>query len=131
MEIVGGVLKEEMLKMRGLIVLIGTCVEGIQAGELSDEETLLVRVWCAKWIRAWGRRSQVEENWVREELAKPIPPAPAEGDAQDVQVKDEVKEDRDGDVGMKNEVPDRERENGVSGGVRDRDGDDEQMFAIS
>ena len=43
-------------------------------------------MWGAKWLRMVRRKAAVEESWVREELAKPLPKLPVEPE-----IKDEVK----------------------------------------
>lgn len=44
--------------------------------QLHAEQDGILKEWGAKWVRFIRRRAAVEENWVREELAKPLPPAP-------------------------------------------------------
>ena len=126
-----GVLETEMAKMRALFAQAQSCVAELGepngkawAMNMSDEDAALVRMWAAKWLRAFGRRANVEEAWVREELAKPIP----EPEPEVVQ----VKEDKQGDVVMNGEeraekkvkVDGEGEENGV------KDEDMEAMGAI-
>ena len=78
----------EMLKMRALFELIEDALipvrdggqdQMIEAGDaVGEDEVAMVRMWGAKYLRVFGRRLAVEESWVREELAKPIPPPPPE-----------------------------------------------------
>lgn len=89
------VLDHEMQAMKNLITMILDSVASVRDGnqdqmmETSDalrmEDEDLIKAWGGKWARAFQRRLAVAESWVREELAKPIPPAPpalnAEADA--------------------------------------------------
>ena len=93
------VLDAESAKMRALIRRVQDAVNAIgePVGQtwgagMNDEDMALVRMWAQKWLRAVGRRGTVEENWVREELAKPIP-------EPEVELETKV-EDKQGDVVM-------------------------------
>jgi nuclear cap-binding protein subunit 1 len=60
----------------------------MEADSQSQTEDALVRSWGARWMRVFQRKYAVEENWIKEELAKPLPePEPV----QDVKM--EVKEE--------------------------------------
>jgi len=77
----------------------------MEADDQSQEEYSLVRNWGARWTRVFQRKYAVEENWIKEELAKPLPepePEPAED------VKMEVKEEpaMNGQNGTEHEVID-------------------------
>ena len=43
------------------------------SGAGTDEEAALVKKWVGRWMRVFQRRYAVEESWIREELAKPLP----------------------------------------------------------
>jgi nuclear cap-binding protein subunit 1 len=59
----------------------------MEADSQNQTEDSLVRSWAARWMRVFERKYAVEENWIKEELAKPLPePEPL----QDVKM--EVKE---------------------------------------
>jgi nuclear cap-binding protein subunit 1 len=75
-------LEKETGEMRALFGMIENSLVSVREGlqdqimESSDalrKEDALVRVWVATWIRVFQRRLAVEENWVKEELAKPVP----------------------------------------------------------
>ena len=53
----------------------------MEADSQSQNESPLVRTWGARWMRVFQRKYAVEENWIKEELAKPLPepePEPAQ-----------------------------------------------------
>ena len=53
----------------------------MEADSQSQNESTLVRSWGARWMRVFQRKYAVEENWIKEELAKPLPelePEPAQ-----------------------------------------------------
>ena len=114
------VLQAEMGKMRALFAQVQNAVNviGEPVGQtwgagMSEEDMALVRLWAQKWLRTSGRRATVEENWVREELAKPIP-------EPEVEVEPETKVDdkQQGDVVMNGDAAQEEalaKENGVKG----------------
>ena len=89
-----GVLQVELEKMKNLFAIVADAVASIRDGnndemmessdQLHAEEDVFIRNWGAKWAKAWSRRGAVEEAWVREELAKPIPPAPVVEEKMDV-----------------------------------------------
>jgi nuclear cap-binding protein subunit 1 len=89
-----GLLKEtlerEMSDMKALFGSIddallsfgnGNQDEMMEADNQSQNESTLVRSWGARWMRVFQRKYAVEENWIKEELAKPLPepePEPAQ-----------------------------------------------------
>jgi len=90
---------EDMKRLFGAIEdALGSIASASQDGmiESSDalraEEESTLRDWGAKWLRVFRRRGAVEESWVREELAKPLPELPAEPEpelkSEEVQMKD-------------------------------------------
>jgi nuclear cap-binding protein subunit 1 len=76
-------LTRELETMKNLFNLIEDAVVSIRDGnqdemmESSDalraEEEDLLKAWGGKWARVFQRKYAVEDAWVREELAKPIP----------------------------------------------------------
>ncbi|RVX69285.1 hypothetical protein B0A52_06878 [Exophiala mesophila] len=76
-------LNTEMENTKQLFNTIQDAVSSIRDGhqdemmESSDalraEDEDLLKAWGRKWARAFERKSAVEESWVKEELAKPIP----------------------------------------------------------
>lgn len=85
-------LTRELESMKSLFALIEDALVGIRNGnqdemmESSDalraEEEELLKSWGRKWARVFQRKYAVEESWVREELAKPIPEVPVKADEQ-------------------------------------------------
>ena len=89
-----GLLKEtlqrEMSDMKSLFESIddallsfsqGNQDQMMEADGQSQIEDALVRGWGARWMRVFQRQYAVEENWIQEELAKPLPepePEPVE-----------------------------------------------------
>ncbi|KAK5096925.1 Nuclear cap-binding protein subunit 1 [Lithohypha guttulata] len=81
-------LDKELNDMKDLFAAIEDAVGSIASAsedgmiESSDalraEEEQILREWGAKWLRVFRRRSAVEQNWVKEEMAKPLPALPAE-----------------------------------------------------
>lgn len=86
-------LAQEQEDMKALFTTIEEAVVSLRDGhqdermESSEEDEAMLKAWSGKWVRVFQRRYAVEESWVREELAKPIPvveepaPAPTAGDA--------------------------------------------------
>lgn len=84
-------LDRERQDMRRLFQLIEDACAGVRDGSndqmiesdgaWSEKEEALVRLWGARWLRVFQRKFAVEESWIAEELAKPIPAPPPE--AQD------------------------------------------------
>lgn len=76
-------LARERETMKNLFGIIEDAVVSIRDGnqdemmESSDalraEEEGLLKAWGGKWARVFQRKYAVEDSWVREELAKPIP----------------------------------------------------------
>ena len=62
----------------------------MEADSQSQNEQALLRSWGARWMRVFQRKYAVEENWIKEELAKPLP-KPDPEPVQDVEM--EVKEE--------------------------------------
>lgn len=81
-------LTAELENMKSLFALIEDAVVSIRDGnqdemmESSDalraEEEELLKSWGGKWARVFQRKCAVEESWVKEELARPIPELVAE-----------------------------------------------------
>lgn len=87
----------EMQRLFGLIedslvgLATGSNDEVMDSGEGEGEaegEAALVRRWGERWMRVFQRRYTVEESWIRDELAKPLPspvqdaPGGAEAEAE-------------------------------------------------
>ncbi len=76
-------LSTELEGMKSLFATIEDAVGSIRDGnqdemiESSDalraEDEALLRNWGGRWARVFQRKGAVEESWVREELARPIP----------------------------------------------------------
>ncbi|KIX98015.1 uncharacterized protein Z520_06094 [Fonsecaea multimorphosa CBS 102226] len=76
-------LTRELEGMKSLFALLEDAVVSIRDGnqdemmESSDalraEEEELLKAWGGRWARVFQRKYAVEESWVREELAKPVP----------------------------------------------------------
>ncbi|KAK5944974.1 Nuclear cap-binding protein subunit 1 [Knufia obscura] len=93
-------LDKEMADMKSLFSSIEDAVGSVASAsedgmiESSDalraEEESTLREWGAKWLRVFRRRAAVEESWVKEELAKPLPELPAEPEPKvdDVKMED-------------------------------------------
>ncbi|KAL9108944.1 MAG: hypothetical protein Q9227_006340 [Pyrenula ochraceoflavens] len=59
--------------------LVGVADGGVMAEVgLEGEEGEMVKSWAVRWLRVFRRKLAVEEGWIAEELAKPVPPAPME-----------------------------------------------------
>lgn len=83
MKVLFGSIDDALLSLRE-----GSQDQMIEADNPSETEEALVRSWAARWMRVFQRKYAVEENWIKEELAKPLPkPEPAED------VKMEIKEE--------------------------------------
>lgn len=103
-------LDTEMSTMKSLFAAIEDAVGSVanasedgmieSSDALRAEEETVLRTWGMKWLRAWRRRAAVEEGWVREELAKPLPEVPVEPEPQaaddEVKMKDVGGDQRDG-----------------------------------
>jgi nuclear cap-binding protein subunit 1 len=111
-------LTSEMEGMKSLFAAIEDAVVSIRDGsqdemiESSDalraEDETLLRAWGARWARVFQRKGAVEESWVREELARPIP---------EPEVKETAMEDAGGTVDT--------ALNGASGGMQNGIGADD------
>lgn len=87
-EILRQSLEKEMSDMKALFAVIEDALLPIRDGNqdqmmessdaLREEEEVMVKGWGAKYLRVFQRKLAVEESWVREELAKPIPTPPPE-----------------------------------------------------
>lgn len=101
-----GLLKEtlerEMGEMKALFALVEDALSGFREGiqdqmmeadSQTESEESLVRAWGARWSRVFQRKHAVEENWIKEELAKPLPEPEPEPEPVVEDVKMEVKED--------------------------------------
>lgn len=108
-------LEKEVQSMKSLFGSIEDAVSSVAMGhedgmiessdDLRRQTESLIKEWGTKWVRVYRRKGAVEENWVREEMARPLPSRPEP-------VVNEVKMD-DGD-----EEGDRKRvktENGLNG----------------
>ncbi|KIV85171.1 hypothetical protein PV11_00901 [Exophiala sideris] len=79
-------LDQELENMKSLYAIIEDAVVSIRDGnqdemmESSDalraEDEELLKTWGGKWAKVFQRKYAVEQSWVREELAKPIPEPP-------------------------------------------------------
>lgn len=83
--------------------------------ELRKETESLIKSWGTKWVRVFRRKGAVEESWVRDEMARPLPQKP-EVVSREIKMVDEG--DADG------ERKRAKTENGVNGQ------DDREMDAI-
>lgn len=90
-------LERERGDMQRLFGLIEDCLVGVangsndevmesdgdlEGGQRNEEEEALVRRWGGRWMRVFQRRYAVEESWIREELAKPVPVSEPEVDTE-------------------------------------------------
>jgi nuclear cap-binding protein subunit 1 len=94
-------LNQEVAAMRSLVEDACTSVAaGSEDGmiessdQLRSEEEELLKAWGQKWVRVFRRRGAVEESWVKEELARPLPPKP-----EIKEIKNDVKMELDGQNG--------------------------------
>lgn len=93
-----GLLKEtlerEMGDMKALFGSIDDALLSIKEGNQdqmmeadgqSQNEYELLKNWGGRWMRVFQRKCEVEENWIKEELAKPLPePEPVQEDRMEV-----------------------------------------------
>ncbi|KAK5326699.1 Nuclear cap-binding protein subunit 1 [Exophiala xenobiotica] len=96
-------LTKELEGMKALYAIIEDAVVSIRDGnqdemiESSDalraEDEDLLKSWGAKWAKVFQRKYGVEESWVREELARPIPEPEVADQAMNME---EVKTDVNG-----------------------------------
>lgn len=111
-------LERERGDMQKLFGLIEDCLVGVAEGSndevmenddttglegsSGEEETRLVKRWGGRWMRVFQRRYAVEESWIREELAKPLPvPGPVEEPEPALEKVEEDKMEDDGERGEK------------------------------
>lgn len=102
-------LTRELEGMKSLFALIEDAVVSIRDGnqdemmESSDalraEEEDLLKIWGGRWARVFQRKGAVEESWVKEELARPVPePGPEDQIAastdETMKMGDDVKPER-------------------------------------
>lgn len=101
-------LERERGDMQKLFALIEDCLVGVAEGSNDEvmesddntgleggggeDEARLVKRWGGRWMRVFQRRYAVEESWIREELAKPLP-VPVEEPEAEMQEKDEEEEE--------------------------------------
>ncbi len=106
-------LERERGDMQKLFALIEDCLVGVAEGgndevmENDDttgldggggeEETRLIKRWGGRWLRVFQRRYAVEESWIREELAKPMPVPPVEEPEPEPGMEEKVAEVNMGD----------------------------------
>jgi nuclear cap-binding protein subunit 1 len=90
----------DMQRLFGLIedslvgVANGSNDEVMESDEaMGVEQESLIRRWGGRWMRVFQRKYAVEETWIREELAKPLPPL-----QETPHEPDEVKMEDDGGV---------------------------------
>ena len=75
----------------------------MEADGQADSESALIQAWGSRWIRVFQRKQAVEESWIKEELAKPIPePEPVE-DVK-MEVKEEVEVPANGSNGVEHDM---------------------------
>lgn len=105
-------LDKEMIDMKALFAAVEDAVGSVASAsedgmvESSDalraEQETILREWGAKWLRVFRRKAAVEESWVREELAKPLPELPpVEEKTEEVKMEDvqqEAKVNGNGDA---------------------------------
>ena len=109
-------LEREMGDMKSLFGLVEDALAGfregnqdqmIEADSQSQGEEFLIRAWGARWSRVFQRKHAVEENWIKEELAKPIPePEPQPELIQDVMMEVQEETTTNGQNGARHEVND-------------------------
>jgi nuclear cap-binding protein subunit 1 len=74
-----------------------------EADGRSQSEDACIRSWAARWMRLFQRKYAVEENWVKEELAKPLPrPEPV----QDVKMEAKEEPTMNGQNGSRHDMAD-------------------------
>jgi nuclear cap-binding protein subunit 1 len=81
----------------------GSQDQTVEADSRSETEDAWIRSWAARWMRLFRRKYAVEENWVKEELAKPLPrPEPV----QDVKMEAREEPTMNGDNGSRHDMAD-------------------------
>lgn len=122
-----GLLKEtlerEMAGMKTLFEAVEDALAGfrdgnndqmMEADDQSQSEEALVRAWGTRWSRVFLRKYAVEENWIKEELAKPLPEPEPEPEPEIVE---DIKMD------VKEEAPPANGHNGAGHDMADGDDD--------
>ena len=101
-------LNRELASAKSLFTTIDNALVSIRDGHNQDEMTEtdnplrvedqdLVKAWATRWARVFQRKSAVQESWVKEEMAKPIPePEVKEEEMQDAGAKAEEEAPQDG-----------------------------------
>ena len=102
-----GLLKEtldrEMGDMKSLFGMVEDAIVSFKDGNQdqmmesdgqSPGEEGLIKEWGARWMRVFQRQYAVEESWVREELAKPLPPPEPEPEVSRADVKMEMNQEQ-------------------------------------
>ncbi len=119
-------LERERGDMQRLFGLIGDSLVGVahwsndevmESDEaMGGEEQALVKRWGGRWMRVFQRRYAVEESWIREELAKPLPveEAAEEGPQPSGEEREEKR--------VRRETPFAERNGAAQGMEMDADG---------
>ena len=81
----------------------GSQDQTVEADGRSQTEDAWIRSWAARWMRLFRRKYAVEENWVKEELAKPLPrPEPV----QDVKMEAREEPTMNGHNGSRHDMAD-------------------------
>ena len=109
-------LDKELQDMKALFGIVEDAVGSVASAsedgmiessdELRVEDEQILREWGMKWLRAFRRRAAVEESWVKDELAKPLPELPAEPEKTEEPRMEDVQEGRlngDGEPEQKEE----------------------------
>ena len=115
MAILNEALERDMNGLRSLLAQIEDLVSSIKDGTqdemmensdaLNEEERDYVRAWGAKWSKVFDRKLKVEESWVREELARPLPPITMEDQKTNGEATNGIdvhKSEEDNDTNMDN-----------------------------
>lgn len=103
-------LDQEMGDMKALFAAVEDAVGSVASASedgmiessdaLREEDEQVLREWGAKWLRVFRRRAAVEESWVKDELARPLPEIPVEPEpskTEEVKMKDTEAQNGDGE----------------------------------
>jgi nuclear cap-binding protein subunit 1 len=121
----------DMQRLFGLIedslvgVANGSNDEVMESEENTGEDEALVTRWGGRWMRVFRRRYAVEESWIREELAKPLPPVVVVVEPEEIKMEEDNAR-HDGEEGGREKRSRGERENPFAeynGGERGSDMD--------